>query len=111
MQPLWSNSAGECVMPIGGTSDTVTVANPGNQSTYQNSALSLYISGTSSGQHPLTWSATGLPAGLTIGPSGSGPGLISGQITRACRYLQGDRASDGLHRGVRVGPLHLDRDG
>jgi serine protease len=83
MQPLWSNNADECVMLIGGGTDQVVVANPGNQSTYQNSALSLYISGTSSGQHPLTWTATGLPAGLSIGPSGTGPGLISGKITAA----------------------------
>jgi Ricin-type beta-trefoil lectin domain/Putative Ig domain len=81
MQPLWSNNAHECVMLIGGGTDQVVVANPGNQSTYQNSQLHLDISGTSSGQHPLTWSATGLPTGLSIGPSGTGPGLISGQIT------------------------------
>ena len=78
MQPLWSNGAGGCVMPIGGSSDIVNVANPGNQSTYQKSALSLNVSGTSSGNHPLTWSAAGLPAGLKIG---SASGVISGQIT------------------------------
>jgi serine protease len=78
MQPLWSNSAGGCVMPIGGTSDIVNVANPGSQSTYQNSALTLNVSGTSSGNHPLTWSATGLPSGLTIDPAS---GVISGRIT------------------------------
>jgi hypothetical protein len=80
MQPLWSNNDDGCVMPVGGQSDTVTVANPGDQSTYQNSALILHVSGTSSGQHPLMWSATGLPAGLTID---SGTGVISGQITVA----------------------------
>jgi Ricin-type beta-trefoil lectin domain/Putative Ig domain len=78
MQPLWSNSAGGCVMPVGGASDIVNVANPGNQSTYQNSVLNLNVSGTSSGNHTLAWSAPGLPAGLTIG---SASGVISGQIT------------------------------
>jgi hypothetical protein len=67
-------------MPVGGASDTVNVANPGNQSTYQNSALSLNVSGTSSGNHTLTWSAAGLPAGLSIG---SASGVISGQISAA----------------------------
>jgi serine protease len=80
MQPLWSNSAGGCVMPVGGASDIVTVANPGNQSTYQNSALNLNVSGTSSGNHSLTWSATNLPSGLSIA---SASGVVSGQITAA----------------------------
>jgi hypothetical protein len=84
MQPLWSNSTdntnGACVMPTGGGSDQVAVASPGNQSTYQGSKLSLDISGTSSGNYPLTWSATGLPSGLTISPSGT-PGVISGEIS------------------------------
>ena len=38
------------------------------------------MSGTSTGNHPLTWSATGLPSGLTIG---SASGVISGQIAAA----------------------------
>jgi serine protease len=78
MQPLWSNKVGGCVMHIGGASDAVAVTNPGNQSTYKNSLLSLTVSGTSSKLHPLTWSATGLPAGLTINPAS---GVISGKIT------------------------------
>jgi len=78
MQPLWSNDIGGCVMHIGGASDKVTVTNPGNQSTYQNSSLRLPIIGVSSKQHPLTWSATHLPTGLTIN---SATGIISGKIT------------------------------
>jgi serine protease len=78
MQPLWSNVVGGCVMHIGGASDNVKVTNPGNQSTYQNSSLSLTVGGTSTKKYPLTWSATGLPSGLTIGPA---TGIISGKIT------------------------------
>lgn len=76
VQPLWSNSANSCAMPPG----EVSVANPGNQITYQESSLSLQVRGTSAGNYPLTWSATGLPGGLTINPSS---GLITGQITAA----------------------------
>jgi serine protease len=83
MQPLWSNSA-YMINPVNGcvmsTQGTVTVTNPGNQSTYQNSRLSLQVTGTSSGNYALTWSAAGLPSGLMISPSS---GLISGQITAA----------------------------
>jgi Putative Ig domain/Ricin-type beta-trefoil lectin domain len=78
MQPLWSNKVGGCVMHIGGATDTVTVTNPGSQSIYQNSSLSLTVGGVSSKHHPLTWSATGLPSGLTIDPA---TGIISGKIT------------------------------
>jgi serine protease len=80
MQPLWSNSADGCVMPIGGQSDIVTVASPGNQSTYQGSRLSLTVDGTSTGNHALTWTATGLPSGLTLG---SANGVITGQVQAA----------------------------
>ncbi|MFE4861933.1 putative Ig domain-containing protein [Streptomyces sp. NPDC056670] len=67
----------------GGTStgNTVSVTNPGNQSTQVNTPVSLQIQATdsSSGQS-LTYSATGLPAGLSINAS---TGLISGTPTAA----------------------------
>ena len=79
MQSLWSNSANACVMSTQiQQQDTVTVTNPGNQSSSQNSNASLQMSGSSSGGYSLTWGATGLPAGLTINAS---TGLISGQVT------------------------------
>jgi hypothetical protein len=79
MQSLWSNSANACVMSTTITQqDTVTVTNPGNQSSSQNSNASLQMSGSSSGGYSLTWGATGLPAGLTINAS---TGLISGLVT------------------------------
>ncbi len=67
----------------GGTStgNTVSVTNPGNQSTQVNTAVSLQIHATDSDSgQSLTYSATGLPAGLSI--SGS-TGLISGTPTAA----------------------------
>lgn len=62
-----------------GQGNTVTVTNPGNQSTQVNTAVSLQIKATDSdaGQS-LTYSATGLPAGLSINSS---TGLISGTPT------------------------------
>ncbi|MGH9171282.1 MAG: putative Ig domain-containing protein, partial [Acidimicrobiales bacterium] len=59
--------------------NTVTVTNPGNQTTTVGSSVSLQISATDSGGASLTYSATGLPAGLSISSSG----LISGSPTTA----------------------------
>ncbi|MFE3522966.1 putative Ig domain-containing protein [Streptomyces sp. NPDC059161] len=67
----------------GGTStgNTVSVANPGNQSTQVNTAASLQMKATDSDSgQSLTYSATGLPAGLSINAS---TGLISGTPTTA----------------------------
>ncbi|MEY9932037.1 hypothetical protein ABH926_006686 [Catenulispora sp. GP43] len=54
--------------------ETVTVANPGTQTTTVNTAASLQITASDSKNNALTYSATGLPAGLSISSSG----LISG---------------------------------
>jgi hypothetical protein len=65
----------------GGGGHTVTVTSPGNQSGTVGQAVSLQIhaSDSASGQ-TLTYSATGLPAGLTINAA---TGLISGTPTTA----------------------------
>ncbi|MET9730199.1 M4 family metallopeptidase [Streptomyces sp. NPDC006458] len=56
----------------------VTATNPGSQYTAVNAAASLQIQATSTNPGPLTYSATGLPAGLSINAS---TGLISGTAT------------------------------
>jgi Putative Ig domain len=62
------------------TGNTVTVTNPGNQAGTVGTAVSLQISATDSASgQTLTYSATGLPAGLSI----SSAGLISGTPTTA----------------------------
>jgi subtilase family serine protease len=58
---------------------TVTVSNPGNQSATVGQPVSLAITGTDSGGQPLTFSAAGLPAGLSV----SSAGVISGTPTTA----------------------------
>jgi len=64
----------------GGTGNTVTVTNPGNQTTTVGTSVSLQIHATDSASgQTLTYSATGLPAGLSISSSG----LISGTPTTA----------------------------
>jgi hypothetical protein len=82
VQPLFSNSAfnstGTGCVTSSQSADTVTVTSPGNQSNAVNTPLSLQMQGTSSDSLALTWSATGLPAGLSIDPAS---GLISGTPT------------------------------
>ncbi|WP_448319976.1 M4 family metallopeptidase [Streptomyces sp. CO7] len=61
----------------------VTVTNPGSRTATVGTATSLQISASSSNAGALTYSATGLPAGLTINSS---TGLISGTPTTAGTY-------------------------
>jgi len=66
------------------TGNTVTVTNPGSQTGTVGTARSLQISATDSAAgQTLTYSATGLPAGLSISSS---TGLISGTPTTAGTY-------------------------
>jgi Zn-dependent metalloprotease len=65
--------------PTCSATGTVTVSNPGNQSTATGTAVSLPLS-ASGGTAPYTWAATGLPAGLSINAS---TGVISGTPTTA----------------------------
>ncbi len=64
--------------------NAVTVNNPGNRTGTVGTATSLQMTGSSSGAgQTLTWSATGLPAGLSINTT---TGLISGTPTTAAAY-------------------------
>ncbi|HEY2160708.1 MAG TPA: Ig domain-containing protein, partial [Solirubrobacteraceae bacterium] len=87
VQSTWANDfnsgSGGCEVshPIVTNGNTVTMTSPGNQSNTVGNTVSLQIhaSDSASGQ-TLTYSATGLPAGLTINGS---TGLITGTTTTA----------------------------
>ncbi|MCC9308454.1 putative Ig domain-containing protein [Kitasatospora sp. RB6PN24] len=85
-QASWSNDTNACAIshPIvnggGGGGNTVTVTNPGSQSGTVGTAVNLQLSATDSASgQTLTYSATGLPAGLSISSSGD----ITGTPTTA----------------------------
>jgi len=88
----WTNTTGNAVggtrtaaeqtltlTAAGSAPETVSVANPGNQTGTVGTAVSLQTSATDSQSKPLTFSATGLPAGLSINAAG----LITGTPTTA----------------------------
>jgi hypothetical protein len=60
---------------------TVVVTNPGNQSNYINAPINPLSSSETNGIAPVSWSATGLPDGLTIDPSS---GTITGTPITPC---------------------------
>jgi hypothetical protein len=84
----------DAVQGSGGSSgDTVTVTNPGTQSGTVGTSASLQIQASDSAQgQTLSYSATGLPAGLSIASS---TGLISGTPSTAGSFNVTATATDG----------------
>jgi hypothetical protein len=69
--------------PTCSASGGVTVSNPGNKSGTVGTAISSFTLSASGGTSPYTWSATGLPPGVSIGSS---TGTVSGTPTTAGTY-------------------------
>jgi hypothetical protein len=94
MQSTWSNDTNRCdiahtIIGGGGGNGSVTVNNPGSQSGTVGTAASLQLS-ASGGTAPYTWTASGLPTGLSI----SSGGLISGTPSAAGTFNVSATAKD-----------------
>jgi serine protease len=93
-QATWSNDTNRCDLshPIvsGGGTSSVTVANPGSKTGTVGTPISNITLSASGGTAPYTWTATGLPAGLTL----SSGGVISGTPTTAGNYTVTATAKD-----------------
>src|SRR3984885_2575557 len=89
---LWEFGVYTTTSGGGGTGNTVTVTNPGSQTSTVGTAVSKQITATDSASgQTLTYSATGLPAGLSISSSG----LITGTPTTAGTSTTTVNAKDG----------------
>ncbi|MGX1547259.1 putative Ig domain-containing protein [Streptomyces adustus] len=88
----WGTPNGTTAFASGtSTGNTVTVTNPGSQSTATGGSVSLQIAASDSAGATLTYSATGLPTGLSISSS---TGLISGTASTAGTYSTTVTAKD-----------------
>ncbi|MER5636241.1 alkaline phosphatase family protein [Kitasatospora sp. NPDC002227] len=79
---VWNTSTG------GGS---VSVTNPGSQTATAGTAASLQLGASDTAGGTLSWSASGLPAGLTVN---AGTGLVSGTPTTAGTYTVTVTATD-----------------
>jgi putative Ig domain-containing protein len=80
----------------GGGASGVTVTNPGNKTGTVGTAISSFTLTASGGTGSYSWSATGLPPGLTIGAS---TGTVSGTPTTAGTYTVVATATSGTASG------------
>jgi hypothetical protein len=103
MRSLWSNASFNsgaigCVA-TGAIHDSVSITSPGSQTSNVGANVNLAIQGASAAGNPLTWTANGLPAGLTINSS---TGTVTGTPTTAAVYDPVITATDvpGVHHSL-----------
>ncbi|MEU2378149.1 putative Ig domain-containing protein [Streptomyces misionensis] len=89
----WGTPNGTAAFTSGGGTggNTVSVTNPGSQSTTTGSSVSLQVRASDSAGAALTYSASGLPTGLSINSS---TGVISGTASTAGTYQVTVTATD-----------------
>jgi hypothetical protein len=82
MQSLWSNAAGRCLLT---TDPVLNVSTSGTQTNDLGSRVSVQVQASTNTGTPLTYSATGLPDGLSINSSSGkisgSPGVTAGTYT------------------------------
>jgi prepilin-type N-terminal cleavage/methylation domain-containing protein len=88
---LVSSAAGDPVFNSNATAQPPTVANPGTQTSDAKVPVSLQLT-SSGGTPPMTWSATGLPAGVTMASNG----LVTGNAATAGSSSIVAKAIDGF---------------
>ena len=88
----------------GSSTDKVSIFSPGTQTSAGRQLRLPADAGRGHRTGTLSYTATGLPAGLSINSS---TGVISGTADHG-RHLHGDRDRHRLHRADRIGHLHLD---
>lgn len=103
VESLWSNAsfsggANGCV-ETGAIQDSVSIISPGSQTSPKGVPVNLAIQGKSAAGNPLTWSASGLPTGLSINTSS---GAVTGTPTTVGAYTPVIAANDvtGKHHSL-----------
>jgi subtilase family serine protease len=88
-----ANALGDALCLLRAPSYTVQLVRPGNQLSIKGHAVRLTVHGTDSGNAALSYSATGLPAGLSINAS---TGIISGKPATGQTATVTVRATDAF---------------
>ena len=85
-----------CTWTVGTATPNPVLTNPGNQVNSVGDDVDLQLSATDNGGYTLTYTATGLPAGLSLDPAGGTiTGTIAASAANATPYSVTVMASDG----------------